>query len=352
MGIRVSIENDSAETPWGQLPAVLRTIYSKHIAKLACVRVLRTHRGPGSGPLGHRLEIDTTDGMGAEEMVEDLVRETIRIIGTDACKPRGRNTPKAGTVGSWHGEVVLYSDADGSRSIAKIPVELEEPSADLDTRRELEELSILAHVKGFMAMSFEQMVKIIGAAAAREEAMAGLVASVAKSTGKSNRKLAKYKFKARKVEAETRRHEADARTRSARHRAWADAFETAAEEYRDVVAIWSKYFTRERAGGKPPPAPQRPTADELRTVFADERLQRVVTVRLGDTSQETSPEKVIAEMVAEPDPRRRMHLAKLLAATVRAWPEDLQQLLKVSMVTALGMERCEEIAAWLSLPIT
>lgn len=344
-------ETDSLEA----FESHLRAIYRKHVKAATGVRIERRKLGAGSGPLVESVEAERDDGESDDDLVESVVAQTLAVIRKDMARPRGRNTPNHGRVTAWSGVAMVVDRRRpvDKRVLDQIPLEVEDPDAFVSVENE-SALMLKASRETLKSMG-DVVVAIYRASEKRDKAFAKMSARLAKSIGKSSKAAGRWGYKKAKVDAETERHAETARERAAKSRHFWEAFESVGVEYKDVVAVWSKYWTRERRPGDPPPAaPTRPTPDEMRKVFGDGKFDDRYTVEGDDgrAEQGVTLQGVIAEMVAEPDARRRQQLASKLARVMGAMSSETRDALKLRMLQALGEARALEIAAWLSLPVT
>jgi hypothetical protein len=334
----VTDTEDTSEKAESAAEDVARAI----VQHAAAVRTLRAQRKRGpkarSPALTTRIEVQ----IDPEEIPEEIAREAadaiMKVIENDAAGEQ------------WSGFVDLLGDNTRfgkARVIASVGVELdgEHVPSPAVAKARAESDSMAAQAKTIEGLG-AALVKVANAKASDAEAMAKIFATL----GDVHRSDRKWDYKMEKERQETEREEIKERAATTRAKARWDAFETLLEEYKDVAEIWSKWFTMHHKPGdkmKPPPSP--PTKAEIDAVFVDERFEMKVTL---DNGEEHSVRATVAEMLVEPDRRRRVLLAQRLAKVLNHLPKDVQAALKARMLEVLGMERAIELAAWLSLPVS
>lgn len=332
---RVLDTNEQPESAQDAADAIRRAV----IANSETVRWLRAQRKKGPRrrvpALATKIAYTPEDGEDGDELAREAADAIMEVIAADAGGEQ------------WAGDVDLLGEDTRfgkPKVIASIEIMLEGEivASPATAKARAESDSMAAQAKTIEGLG-AALVKLANAKASDAEAMAKVVQSVGEMVGKER----KWDYKIAREKEETEREEIKERGETTRARARWDAFETLLEEYKDVAKIWSTWWTEARKPGGPPP--QRPTPEELAKVFSDERFEKTVTLKDGTTANLRA---VVSEMIAEPDTRRRVLLAKTLTQILNALPDETQQALKVAMALQLGVERAKEVAAWLSLPIS
>lgn len=259
----------------------------------------------------------------------------------------------------WAGIVEIIGEADerkGGRPpiLATVKVKLDDTGdASPKPTRDSELTGVLGALKSIIEGMGVSIVKIANAKGAQEEATARLYTEIADSQRKLMSADRKWDYKIEKERQETEREVESGRASAAKSRAFWDAFESTAVEYKDLVEIWSRYYTQNRKPGDPGrAAPKAPTIDEIGRVMADETFEKETLIVDEDGQSTHSMRGLVAEMIAEPDFKRRLSLAKRLRLVLVAQDKETQDALKLKMLSELGAERAQEVAAWLSLPVT
>ncbi len=320
---------------------LVRAAVASHAGSTRWLRAQRKRAGGGRRfpALATKIAFDPTGDEDVDELAREAAEAILDVVAADAGGEQ------------WIGEVDLLADEQRfgkPRIVASVDIVLEGeivPSPETAKKR--------AEADGMAAMSRTidglgaALVKIANAKASDAEAMAKIVTAISDMVGKEK----KWDYKIAREKEETEREEIKERANTTRAKARWDAFETLLEEYKDVAKIWSTWFTEARKPGGAPPS--RPTPAEVAAVFDDERFEVNVTIDDGTPGGvQANLRAIVSEMIAEPDTRRRVLLAKTLAKVVNALPQETQQALQLTMAVKLGVERAKEVAAWLSLPIS
>jgi len=249
----------------------------------------------------------------------------------------------------WKGEVQIIGDigvANKARVLARVPLTIDGGTPQPKPTRDSEITGVIGALRVLVTDLGGTVVKIANAKGLEHESIANLVASVAKAQSKTYKKRGKWKWKMHKETEKTARETEREHSAASRSRDRWNAFETFAEEYKDVAELWSLYFMK---GGKE--MPKRPTPEEVEKVFnaeASEKIDGRPISEVFDTIR-----AIVSEMIAEPDVKRRCALAKKdLKKAINALSKTEQDAMKVRMIMLLGAERVSEISAWLSLPIS
>lgn len=328
-----------AETPDEQLAELREKISSairKHVGAAEYVRAQRRRRLPNrTPPLPQQVRCDVDEGETIDAIAEEASVKIMEIILADAAGEK------------WGGEVHVCGaelrNGFGPKILARIPVEIDGESPEIMTKARAETDTMAAQSRTIDGLG-SALVKIANAKASDAEAMSKMIAAVADM----HRADAKWNYKIEKERQETEREEIKERANTTRAKARWDVFETLIEEYKDVATIWSQWFTTVRKPGEGISPGKPPTETELASVFTDGRFEQPVTL---DDGNSYNVRGVVAEMIAEPDRRRRIMVAKRLTAVLNGLPPAVQTDLRATMIRVLGPERALEIAVWLSLPI-
>lgn len=347
MPARVEVQKDGLDTSWEDVRGDLQSICRRHFKGLHVLVVNRADRGPASGPLKSKIWCEPDDGENTDELVASLVDEALNIIRRDSLRPRGRDTPNAGRIGSWSGSVAFFAK-DEKKPLDVYEIHIEDPS--VVATMESEVVAMMKEFRLLFGGINSGLVSIYSALGKREKQQAKLFGAVAKSQSKLSKNGAKYKYKAQREHEETEREDIGARERTAKRKFFWSAVESIGVEWKDVGEIWSKYYTLGRKPGDPPQKPpQKPTTEECAKVFASDDIFE----KPYNTSEygEVSIRAIAAQMIAEPDFTRRQLLAKALTEIGKQIP-DVKTKLGNALIAALGPERALEVVAWFSLPVT
>jgi hypothetical protein len=317
---------------------LIRAAVSNHAGSTRWLRARRKRSGGGRTwlpALATKIAFSPEQNEDVDELAREAAEAIMDVITTDAGGEQ------------WNGEVDLLGEEarfGKHKIVASVDVLLEgETVASPAVAKQRAEADTMASQAKTIDGLGAALVKLANAKASDAEAMAKVVASVGEMVGRER----KWDYKIAREKEETEREEIKERASTTRSRARWDAFETLLEEYKDVAKIWSVWWTEARKPGGPPP--QRPTSEEIAKVFGDERLEANVVLEDGTSANLRA---IVSEMIAEPDTRRRVLLAKTLTKVLNALPTETQELLKMQMAVQLGVERAKEVAAWLSLPIS
>lgn len=332
------IEVDDASDETLDVTDQIRDAILKHRGAARWLRAQRVSGRRARTPaLPTRIGCEIIESDDAREVATDAAREIIGAINADADGD------------AWKGEVAILGEAEGNQRppvLARIPVTFDAESTPKPTR-EGEITGVIGAMRETIAKMGDAVVRIANAKGLEHESIAKLVAEVADSQRKLSDSGGKWAYKMHKESEETAR-EAEREQGSAarsRHR-WAAA-ETFAEEWKGVAEIWSKYF----AANKGRAIPKRVTPDEIVKIFDAPATVTIDGVPLREVFDPIRA--IVAEMVAEPNLQRRCAIAMgPLRAAINALSPVQRDVMKARIVSELGMERAEEIAAWLSLPIT
>lgn len=181
----------------------------------------------------------------------------------------------------------------------------------------------------------------LSAYASMATALSAAFTSMTKSDGKWGYKIAKEK-------EETARTVEEERSRAQRSANFWSAIEVWSEEWKDVAVIWSQYFAGD--AGRRQGMPNRPTLEEIDAVFTWDGAS-VDGVPFGEVFDPIRA--IVSEMIAEPDVKRRLAMAKMqLKTAINALSESAQATMKIRMLQVLGEDRTKEVAAWLTLPVS
>lgn len=349
MPVKSEVANDGLVTTQDDLRGDMHSICTTHAKAVRTLVVNRLDRGPASGPLKTRLKVERDAAESEAELVEAMVDAVMKLVMRDAMRPRGRGASpeNVGTVGAWSGELVLLDKA-GKKLGSPLKIDIEDPSEG--PSRESELVSILKEVRLLYAGERAGLVAIYGALGKREKQQAKLFGAVAKSQSRLSKSAGKYKYRTEKERQQTEREDIAARERSAKRKFFWEAVESIGVEWKDVGEIWSKYYTVGRKPGDPKKKPpQKPTLDELTSVFSRDEVfeKHFSTTDEGVTSMRT----LAAQMIAEPDFERRRTLSRAMAEIGKQIP-DIRAKLETAMLAALTPQRALEIAAWFKLPVT
>lgn len=303
-------------------------------------------------PLAEKVPVVIDRQEDLDALSEDCTRRILDIIRTAA---NGE---------TWRGEVHLLGDngANHRRVVIKaVPVLIEgdTPSTSKPTTRESETVAVLKACADTMKSQQttidglgKALVTTANALSDEKNAHAKMFKRMTKVAGRVLRGDRKWKYKMRKESEKTDRQREKSRERAAATHARWDAFEVATTEYKDVIEIWSRYFTRGRKPGDPTrPPPTRPTVDELKKIFDP---TEEITVDGRPFREVFDPIRaIISEMISESDVKRRIEIAKeQLVPTIKKLSNTAKDAMKLRILQQLGMDRAEEVSAWLSLPVT
>lgn len=251
----------------------------------------------------------------------------------------------------WRGEVELLGDEDakGKRNVlTSVEIKLAGGAPQPKPTKDDELVGVLGQLRETIKGLGEACVKIASTKADELSAYVSMVQSVATMVMGLNKTDGKWAYKMHRETEETNRVTEEQRSKAQRSANFWNAFETFADEWSGVAEIWSTYFA---AGNKQ--LPKRPTLDELVRVFDDASM-----LIDGRTFQEVfDPLRAkVAEMLAEPDVKRRLAMAKDEIGgengLINRLTQNEQNAMKMQMVAVLGAERAGEIAAWLTMPLT
>lgn len=303
-------------------------------------------------PLPDKVPVIVESGEDLDALADDSTRRIIDIV-------------RAAADGqTWKGEVHLMGDAAANHRrvvIKSVPIVLEgeTPAQSKASTKDSETVQVIKAANETIRACMttidgmgKSLVNVSQALSSEKNAHAKMVNRITKVAGRALRGDRKWKYKVRRQEEKSDRQREKSRERAAQTHARWDAFEVAAKEYKDVVEIWSRYFTRGRKPGDPTrPPPTRPTADEITKIFdAPENL-----LVEGRPFREVFDHirATISELVAEDNVKRRIKIAKeTLVPSINALSNNAKDAMKLRILQCLGMDRAEEISAWLSLPVT
>lgn len=335
MPIRTTIPSDAAETTLESLRADCAILIRKHLQSLTRVRIERRRQGPGGGSLPEEIEVARDPEEPEEELVAALVDEVFRLIRKDAERPRQRS----GKVGAWVGCVVLLNHLERKPELARIDVRIEDPdeAVSLDS----ESVAIVNVVRTFLRDMCKEMVAVMGASAAREQAIAELVTGVASSSTKETRARYKYEFKKAKLDAEVREHEVDAEARVHRSTATKFMFSGLLERYQPTLDALARMWI-ESQGGKSSGAsvrfPPKPTEEEILSLFP---------LDVEEDPYRDIRRVALAMLVAEP--LSRAALQQQMIIEFNRLGNKLIEAREVAE-SKLGKQRVGEIVAWFRHP--
>jgi hypothetical protein len=294
---------------------------------------------------GKRFALEV--GEDADALANAVASQIMEVIATDADGD------------AWRGEVELLGDAyDGGgrragqpKVLATIPIKLDSGAPAPKPKREDEITSVITSLSKTIDGLGAVLVKVGQSKADEVQAYANMVKAVADSVTERTSADRKWDYKIERERQETDRMREEQLGKASRSRAMWEAFDSIGTEYKDIFEIWSKYYTRGRSPGDPAnPPPSRPTAAEVAQVFDAPNL----TIDGTPFSEVFDPMRaIISEMIAEADPKRRAQLARgPLRDALASLTPNAQQALKLRMLGVLGEKRCEEVAAWLTLPVS
>lgn len=344
----------------------LRRICRKHLGALRTLVVQRRNRGPLSAPLPSVVDVERDPSESDEDLLSSIVDDTLAIIRRDALKPRGRNTPNAGTIAQWEGDVILLGDAvvdekkkakprDDSKparqkELDRLPIEIEDPEAMAQTI-ESQTVAIMKEARLLLAGERAGIVSIYDALGRREKHQAKMFKSMAQGQASTSKGTAKYHYLERREAEQTEREDIAARERTAKRNFFWSAVETFGENWHDVGEIWSRYYTQGRKPGDPPkPAPTKPTPDECDRIFGGTHSETFEKVY--DTSEgKQSIRSVVAQMIAEPDFERRRAWTKVFLQVGMQIP-NAKNVLKQALLEHVDEDRAQAIIAWIALPVS
>lgn len=338
---RVTEANEVPESAATASEAIAKAIL-EHLPEVKMLRAQRKRGARARFPaLTNRPSISVDEGERPEEIAREAAEDILQIIATDADGD------------AWAGDVALLGEATnfGKAKVLKtIEVEIEGDDPQPKPTVQSEVIGTMAAMRETISKMGDAVVKIANAKGLEHESIAQLVASVAKSQARVEITSGKWAFRAEKEKQETERIREQAHRDAAQTKYRWEAFETFMEEAKEPITIWSKYFTQDRKPGDPKkPPPKKPTQEEMDAVFSVADFEQHVSMEDGST---TTIRTVITEMVAEPDPKRRVAHARTLVQVLNRLPPEVQQALKLAFLSKLGQERALEIGAWLSLPLT
>lgn len=268
----------------------------------------------------------------------------------------------------WKGEIELLGDtaANGrARVLARVKIDLHGGTPTPKPTRDSELTGVIGAMRQTINDLGKQVVEIAKTKVQMGKAEAKMVRRMAKYNGRATKNDRKWKWKMHREEQKTERAREEALERAARSRHRWEAFESIGVEYKDVFEIWSKWYTEGtapgRRGGKRT-VPQRPTRKELDAVFRDGVDKLAVDGR--PFSEVFDPlHAIVSEMIEHPDVQARIALAKRARDFLEGAEgkdgkrrgglnEAGQNALRMRMLAVLGIDRCREVAAWISLPVS
>jgi hypothetical protein len=277
-----------------------------------------------------------------EEFVSSTVELVMKTIREDALRPRGPNTPKAGQVGAWQGRIVVLAAAGAKKpELSTLDVNIEDPDGQLSAEHEF--VSMLNVVRNFMKDMCQSMVNIMGASAAREQAIADLVTGVAKHQGNAAKWEAKLRWKEQKSRERMHEHEVDAEAAVHRSTATKFFFGGILERYQPTFDLLARTYASQKGTepGKRQPMPPRPTEEEVLRVFPlatgdeEDRYQDIRSVALA--------------MLRCKDPVERSGLQQQMVVELSRLGQQLL-VMQAEAERVLGVERVAQVIGWYRAP--
>lgn len=259
-----------------------------------------------------------------DDLIDAVTTEVLEVVDRDA-----DGSP-------WIGEAHLMNDNAAKKServLTSVKLRVNE-GYELATA-ETEAVAVLQTVRVFMADMLDKMVKVMGAAAARESAMATMVESVAKWSSKGESRDAKYDWKAKKAEQETERQRIAEIGKTQRQKErWAGLADLGTE-YKDVVSAWSDLLLELARDVKQNAV--APTLEDVNFVFVEHDDLRALA----------------AEMVSTADQKARLKLGAKFKRTFLALDVAAQRAIGARAMQRLGsLEAMKAALAWLVRPMT
>jgi hypothetical protein len=275
--------------------------------------------------LDREVELRREQGEADDDLIDAVATEVLEHIERHA-----EGSP-------WVGLAHLMNDNASKKServLASVNIRINE-GAEVATA-ETESVAILQTVRVFMGDMLAQMVKVMGAAAAREAAMATMVESVAKWASKGEQRDARYEWKKTKAEQETERQRISEIGRTQRQKErWAGVADLGSE-YKDVVAAWSDFLLTTVKEGK---AQERKCPSPADVLFVFDGHDDLLAAA--------------AEMVVTPDRKTRIILSKRFKSAFHSLPAEQQRAIGLRALQRLGSEAAVRAAlAWLFGPLS
>jgi hypothetical protein len=333
MPARVANVSDAPETTVEAVKKDLGLSLRSHMGTVTRVRMERRKQGLTKNRfLDHDVLVIRQAGEDDDTLIESVVDAVIEEIAEDAKS------------GSWLGVLHLVNEKATKKSeaeLAKIPVRIED--ADTVLSRDGEVTSLISVLRVFTSDLCTNVVKLVGAASSREEAIATLVTGVAKHTANESEARYKYEYKRAKLDAKNATHEIDAEAKVYRSTATKFMFSGILERYQPTIDLLTRVWAQNNGvePGKRKPMPPRPTVDEIETVFPSPSD--------GSEDPYTDIRGIVLAMLRTRD---RAELAALQQ-------ELVIQLAKLGPMTTvmgelaeakLGKQRFAEILAWFRTP--
>jgi hypothetical protein len=278
-----------------------------------------------------------------DEMARRTANAIMDVIATDA----------AGD--PWRGEVELTGEPDAKGRptvLASVEIKLTGGAPQPKATKDDEMVGVLAACRETIKTLGELVVRIGSTKADELQAYASMVIGVTETIRKLGAAQGKWDFRMHRETQETERVVEAERARAAKSRAFWDAFETFATEWKDVGMVWSKWITEQgKKGSGAQQSSDAPTADECARVFgALEFCERQITIDIGGNRSTSTIRATVAEMTAEPDAKARMALARRLGAMVNALSQAERDQMTKHTVEVLKVERAQQVVRWLSAP--
>lgn len=322
-------------------------IYAKIIEHADDVRVVKAWRARTAKERRRSLapakRIELASDEDRDEQARRCANAIMDVITTDA----------AGD--PWRGEVELTGDPDDKGKcpvLASVEIKLVGGAPQPKPTKDDEMVGILAAARETIKTLGELVVRIGSTKADELQAYSSMVIGVTETLRKLGSSVGKWEYRAERERQETERVAEQARASAAKSRAFWDAFETFATEWKDVGMVWSRWITEQgKKGSGAQQSSDAPTADECQRVFGPlEFCERSITVNVGGNMTTGTIRSTVAEMIAEPDARARMMLARRLGAMVDTLSAAERGKLTAHTVEVLKAERAQQVVRWLSAP--
>lgn len=350
---------DTAEPPESILDgvdAVMKEL-ERRAGEVRRLRAQRARTARERAPaVSKSVEFTINPGEDVSSACREAAEEILKIIDEEADGEQ------------WKGEVHLLGDPGSNgraRVLTRVKIDLHGGTPTPKPTRDSEITSLIGAMRTTIESLGKQVIDIARAKVQLGKAEAKMMRRMAKYNGRAMKNDRKWKFKIGKEREKTERAREAALERAARSRHRWEAFESLGSEYKDVFEIWSKWYTDGtapgRRGGKRA-TPQRPTRAELDKVFRDGVDEFKVDGR--SFAEVFDPlYAIVSEMIEHPDVQARIALAKRARDFIEGKPgrdgarvgglsKDAQNALRMRMLSVLGLERCKEVAAWISVPVS
>lgn len=335
------IDGDAHNTSLDAQKIIFEKSLRDHLGGVSWVRLERRKQGLPKSNRRLPRGVLVKRGMGEsdDELVTSVVAQVFDLIADDS-----QGAPWLGTA------LFMHEGPKGDEKLGECELRIDETDVPLTRDGAITEL--VAVMSKFAGDLCTQVVKIVGASAARESAIAELVSSVARSAGRTDRAEYRYKWKERKRELDIEEQKIHAESGVHRSNATKFAFAGLLQKYQptfDRLARAWEDIQRARAGASPssssttPEMPPRPTEAEVMQVFpeSDDDDDALDDVRV-----------VVLAMVRSTDATERSALlAKLVPLLQQLGIPRLAEL-QGAAEAKLGTKRVGEILAWVRNPWT